>query len=360
MHKTIVVQPEIPKYRLPFFDSVSKIKNIDLEVYYSKGHLGELTKEVNKSWAKKLSHVYTFSNKLYWQSEITKIKLKPNDILILSGNPRYISTLYLFFKAKLCRARVIWWGHYWSSTSKMWTQKLRLLPMYFADGLLFYTDEESLRASKEYLLRNKCNVYALNNGLDISDIKELREEYKAESRPNECLFIGRITNKSKIKELIYAISRIKNDNILLHIIGDGINKFEYQTLAEELGISDKLVWHGAITDEAKIAVIANRCRFFIYAGEVGLSIVHALAYNLPVVVHDNIKKHMPEISAFKNNYNGVQFKYDDVASMAETISQLLNDECKLNRLSLGTHVVGDSYTTDDMSHRFEKLIESVR
>ena len=42
-------------------------------------------------------------------------------------------------------------------------------------------------------------------------------------------------------------------------------------------------------------------RIFVYPGEVGLSLIHAMAYGLPCLVHSDRLKHMPEISISKGN-----------------------------------------------------------
>ena len=358
MNKIVIVQPEIPKYRLAFFNNISNYDCSELKVYYSKGNLGELTNSVSENWASRIGILINFNVGISWQQGAIGIKLNRDDILVLSGNPRVISTLILLFRAKLLKVKVIWWGHYWSSTSKKWRQSLRLLPMILANALLFYTDveAEAMRNRKLWCFKNK-NISALNNGLDVTTINKFKFPYESASRNKECLFIGRLTEKSKITDLIYALSYINDKNIVVNVIGEGNDRGKLEILAKHLNVDKNFIWHGAVTDESKIANIANRCRLFVYPGSVGLSLIHAFAYGLPAILHNNITCHMPEVSAFEHNYNGHSFEYNDVASLAKTLNETINDDIKLNLLSKGTHVVGDSYTTDDMAIRFKELVK---
>lgn len=138
----LFVQPSLLKYRLDFFDKIYLMLGRSLKVYYSEGNLGALSIEVERQWSYRLQPVKSFLNFFFWQVGVFKIIIKKNDIIVLSGNPRYISTLILMIKAKLIGAKIVWWGHYWSSTSRRWRQILRFIPMMFADAILFYTDDE--------------------------------------------------------------------------------------------------------------------------------------------------------------------------------------------------------------------------
>ena len=87
-----------------------------------------------------------------WQNNLLQCKIKKNDIVVISGNPRYISSIIFILKVKFFGGKVAWWSHYRSSTSKTWRMSLRLRLMQIANGIVFYTEEEV----NEYLSkRNK-------------------------------------------------------------------------------------------------------------------------------------------------------------------------------------------------------------
>ena len=71
-----------------------------------------------------------------------------------------------------------------------------------------------------------------------------------------------------------------------------------------------------MAEEPDIAQIANRCRLFVYPGGVGLSLIHAMAYGLPSIIHDDRWRHMPEIAAFQDGRTGRTFEREDPGSLA--------------------------------------------
>ena len=62
-----------------------------------------------------------------------------------------------------------------------------------------------------------------------------------------------------------------------------------------------------LSNEEEISKLYNFCRCFVYPGEVGLSIIHAMSYGLPAIIHNNINHHNPEHAAFTNEVNGLVF-----------------------------------------------------
>jgi len=295
---------------------------------------------------------------LLWQSGVAGLPIKQGDIVVLSGNPRQVSTLVLLVRARLRAARVVWWGHHWSSTSRRWRQILRYVPMALADAILFYTDAEVDAFQSDAVLRGRARyVTALNNGIDIRPIEQLRCPYSAAQRNSALLFIGRLTEKARLDLGLEALALLGAAAPVLHVIGDGEQRAELQARARDLGLDDRIVWHGAVTDEARITEVANHCRAFLYPGEVGLSLIHAMAYRLPAIVHDRPRLHMPEIAAFRDGATGLSFAHGDAHALAQTIEKLLSDAYQLNSFSAATaDIVGPSFTTEDMANRFAALV----
>lgn len=136
---------------------------------------------------------------------------------------------------------------------------------------------------------------------------------------------------------------------------------DLQSRARDLGLDLQIVWHGALTDEVRIAEVANRCRAFLYPGEVGLSLIHAMAYTLPSILHNQRRFHMPEIAAFRDGITGLSFAHDDADALAATIKEMVADNDRLDNFAeAASRVVGPSFTTENMADRFAVLIERLR
>ena len=364
MRKIIFIQPALPRYRIDFFNRLSKRYGENLEVYYSdSSSLKILAQSLTKSWAIKVGCIkkLPWIGHVEWQEGVIRIQIHKEDIIVLSGNPRNLSTIALFLKAKMKGANVVWWGHYWSSTSKRWRQILRFIPMSYADALLFYTDNEVKLFNNDPIAPNKKQIVtALNNGIDITQIIHLRDPYNAATRQNALLFIGRLTKKSRLDIAISAMYRNSGNAPILHVIGSGPEEDKLKSLTHELGLTNSVIWHGPLINEEDISIIANQCKAFIYPGDVGLSLIHMMAYGLPAILHDQEKHHMPEIAAFDNKETGVTFKFDNISSLAFIIQNLLASQTELNSMSNSCiEKTSNSFNTENMAIRFINLIDKI-
>lgn len=360
--RILIIQPALPSYRVPFFVRLNELFGARLLVFASP-HLELATlnrNEIEAPWMHALAPMKRFWPGLEWQPGALRVAIGRGDILVLSGQPRTLSTLALILKAKFVGARIIWWGHYWTATSKPWRAIIRMAITRLADAILFYTDQEVKEYSTRYEASNHKLIKGLNNGIEVKDIKALREPYSFDKRPRDLLFVGRITPKAELGLMLKALSHQLCSDTTLDVIGDGEELAMLRDEANRLGISDRIVWHGATTDEARIAEIANSCKAFVYPGAVGLSLVHALSYGLPAIVHDNRWQQMPEIAALRPGENGITFKQGSVVALAEATANLLARSEELAEMSARSVLTTEhSFNAADMTQRFIAMIDEL-
>jgi len=356
--KIVIVQPEIPVYRLDFFEQLRSRLGDRLTVYASHGSLGALTEtHCAEPWLKILGNTFKYREKLYWQRGAATIPIGRGDIVILSGAPRYLSNWWLFLRARALGARIVWWGHYRSSTSSGVGVWLRRTLMRLADHVLFYTDREVNQFFRDGGELERKQVSALNNGLALNQIAAYRQLYDPAQRGLNLLFIGRLTPKSRLNLLLSTLARPELAQVCLHVVGDGPERAYLQALANTLRIESQLVWHGAITNEHQIATVANQCSLFVYPGSVGLSLIHAMGYGLPAVIHSSADQHMPEFAAFEEYETGCTFEMDDTESLTQALNTALADSTRLTKWSTSALIrVSQTFNTSDMALRFERMV----
>lgn len=362
LRRTILhVQPRLPVYRMDFFERLARHYGGALKVMFSPGTQWTLTNPIDRSWAQPIGEIRALPGGFLWQKGGAFVPLAKGDIVVLSGNPRQLSALVLLMRARLAGTRIIWWSHYWSASSRRWRQALRSGPMSMADAILFYTDDEVARYRATVSgARDHRPVAALNNGLDLATIRPLRTAYHAATRDNALLFIGRLMLKSRLGLGLEALARLGEAAPVLHVIGDGEDAPVLRARTVALGLADKVVWHGKMTEEPEIAAITNRCRAFLYPGEVGLSLIHAMAYGLPAILHDNLCQHMPEIAAFRDGETGLTFDQNDAGDLSRAIAEALADPDRLDGWSAQiATIVGPGFSTEDMARRFIALVDDM-
>lgn len=355
----IVIQPALPAYRIDFFKRLAEYSGDSFHLYYSTAALGILTdKQDREEWSTEIGRIRSLLPGMEWQHGALGVPIHRGDIVVISGAPRCISNLALLVRARWVGAKTVWWGHYWSATSKKHRFLLRLLLMKLAHGLLFYTDEEVATYRNSYGKNDTRPVSALNNGLNIDPIKALRAPYDPAVRGNTLLFIGRLTEKANLALLLRALAQPALATAKLHVIGGGEKEGGYKRLAVQLDIEDRVVWHGGTTNEQDIAHVANQCALFVYPGAVGLSLIHAMAYGLPAIVHNRRSEHMPEISAFKENITGNVFERANANSLAASLGTMLNEKTKLEFFSRSSVARVDSkFSTKTMSERLISIVK---
>lgn len=354
-----IIQPTVPSYRFGLFNRLACKLGPSFSVHASPGKLGVLTERTSRfAWERPLGPMRRLLPGLEWQPGALSIPIARGDVVVVSGAPRCLSNMALLLKARWKGARTIWWGHYWSSTSRPWRAGLRMVLMRLAGAILFYTDREV----GEYLATRRNNhkpISALNNGIETDEIVRLREPYDPTLRPRDLLLIGRLTEKAEVGLLLEALATSGCAGITLDVVGGGEEEQSLRRHAGELGLDGRIEWHGGTTDEPRIAAIANRCRLFVYPGSVGLSLIHAFAYGLPAIVHDGRWRQGPEIAALSAGENGVAFREGNAESLAQTIRTLLDDPPGMKRMSTDAiALVGRTFNTKDMADRFYELIRA--
>ncbi|EKO3487351.1 glycosyltransferase [Vibrio fluvialis] len=354
--KLIFIQPVLASYRHPFFEELQKKFNVTV-IYSKKDFLNVESVEVEQAVYTRinLNGFVSVFNKIFWQKGVKFSFFNKDDIVVVSGNPRVINHMFLIIYLRIRGIKVLWWGQGWTANSRGLLSKIRHKMMNLANGILVYTEKEA-----KQLIVSKP-IAGLNNGLDLNSIIDLKYLKQAKVTNPESLnlfFIGRLTEKSKIKDIVEVILNINMD-VTLSIIGDYTKfKMDFPELYKDSTIQRKVCWYGAIYDENKIASIASNCDYFIYGGAVGLSLIHAFSYYLPAIVHDQEQGHMPEYAAFVNSYNGFSFKKDDFEDLSRLLISLGgidNSQLKIN----ARNTVLKSFNTHDMADRCQALINKI-
>ncbi|HEV7715602.1 MAG TPA: glycosyltransferase family 4 protein, partial [Steroidobacteraceae bacterium] len=128
-------------------------------------------------------------------------------------------------------------------------------------------------------------------------------------------------------------------------------------LATRLGVSDHVLWLGSLYDEDQLAPWFLSARCFVYPGPVGLSLIQALAYGLPVITHDNPREHNPEIAALEEGVTGMTFPRGDARALAECVATICGDDPLRERMGrAGRRVVNEKYSMKGMVLRFAQSV----
>ena len=135
---------------------------------------------------------------------------------------------------------------------------------------------------------------------------------------------------------------------------------EWKKMSKNMGLASSVTWTGELRGQDKLAPWFLSADLFVYPGRIGLSIVHAFAYALPVVLNGNKHNHGPEYVLFEPGINGYVFEEDNAEDMANVIEQALGDDARDQMGLCGQSIVFDNYTMKKMCSRFADAIEAAR
>jgi len=374
--KVLVVQPTVPHYRAAFFRGVADRLDGQLFIQASAKIPGgpdsvpsRTLPNVNCDLDRGLIAFRT--NTLYWQKGLSLKGFGLGDVLFVAGNPRFLNIFPLIVRARLKGIGVIIQGHGWSSSSRALSARIRHALWRLGDVLFLYTDEERTQFIENGFAPDR--VFAANNTIGTDDIKQALAEwpmerltgFKQEQGLGQdaplLLFCGRLTAKAELHVLFDALTKLRHivPQVRLAIVGKGPLESVLRGQAIQLGLEKTVIWLGEIHDERQLAPWFLTARLFVYPGAIGLSLLHAFNYGLPVVTHDQMRQHNPEIAALKPGINGAVYPRDNAEALADCLQHLLSSEKVVKAMGAAAlHTVQTRFSTEMMVDRFIEAVQT--
>ncbi len=286
MKNVLIIQNELPDYRKFLWNGLRKAFNL----YLADVGANQLILPDGSTVA---FNDYVFKNHL--------------DCLVLNAGIRDIFKAIRYVR-KYRPSTVLGWTQFVGRNKSFLSRTIKsFYLMAFFDKVLLYYDHEKKLIPFASLQKKSLG---LNN--TIADWN-----YSAHSTidPRSILFIGRYTEKSKLSLLLESALEI--NGIEIHIIGAEVNELpdKYQ--------KNNFYFHGKIDDLMRIQEVAASCAYFVYPGDVGLSIVHAVKLGLIPVMHADLDAHMPEGRAVAQTFPIVYFQNNDRQSLSSILTLML-------------------------------------
>ena len=364
-----IVQPLIPEYRVPFFQALLENTQHRVRIFASRTlpNAQDIKTASLSSPYVYLEHpsIGLFNNKLLWQKGmLLERSLTAGDVLVLCGNARLLSNYPLIWQARKRHVATVWWGIGAMPGQNRLNYYIRRRLMRWTDVVLLYTEKEK----KEFMRMGfpPDRLFAINNAIDQTPIREATQKWSAtrlRSFQEEhgihdkqlFLFCGRLAVKARVDLAIEALALLKeaNKHCLLILIGDGEERDRLRDLAEKLGVMDSIRWLGALYEQEVMAPWFLSAKVFVYPGYIGLSIMHAMGYGLPVITHDNMDNQSPEVAALRNGENGILFKENSSKDLARRMMELISNESLRMPMSAQALVTAqEEFTLPQMVKRF--------
>lgn len=150
-------------------------------------------------------------------------------------------------------------------------------------------------------------------------------DYSADLTPrdaNRLVFVGRLTTEKQIDVVLRALTRLDPAlDVTLDIVGNGDQRKSLEQLAAQLGLTDRVRFHGHTTDAELRALLTHATAFVIasIAELQSIATMEAMASGLPVVAADAVA--LPHL--VHDGENGYLFTPGDVDDLAAKLTTVL-------------------------------------
>ncbi|MFL0410345.1 glycosyltransferase [Microbacterium paludicola] len=180
-----------------------------------------------------------------------------------------------------------------------------------------------------------------------------RTQYTPDLGPrteNRIVFVGRITAEKQVDVILRAVAKLDPAlDAKLDLVGQGDQEPALQQLAEDLGIKDRVSFHGRSSDEHLRATLTKGAVFAIasIAELQSIATMEAMASGLPIVAADAVA--LPHL--VHEGENGYLFAPGDSDELAAKLTKVLTaspeDRLRMQQASLDGVLVHDINRTLD-------------
>jgi Glycosyltransferase len=372
--RVAIVTNIMPPYRADFYRRILASKDFECHVFCQKAVPGADVGTAAHLFPGRVTVVNAVSvanERIAWQT-LPHAKIRANfDMCFIYGNPRVVSGVLLSWVLRALGMPVVIWGQAHTAGASRISERIRLAWWRGFPNLFVYTDDEV------HYLRDRGFAHQLiigmNNGLDQamldSAAAKWTDAHLVEWRSREglgqnliLLSCARLVGKNQFDLMIDALPALLevHPTLIWCVVGNGPEQEQIENRAKKRGVARAILWKGPLYDEDDLAPWFMSSEVLVHPGAVGLTLLHAFGYGLPVVTHDDRSQQMPEIAALREGTNGVLFRRGDVRSLVESLLGILRAPAVRSHLAEGAlRTAREEFNTAVMAQRFSEIVRAV-
>lgn len=307
---------------------------------------------------------------LRWQPEALRYVLhyRP-DVIIALGSPYSLTAWVLCMIGKVMGIPVLLWTHGVLERERGPRWWVRAVFYRLAHALVLYGDyakeillERGYRSDRLHVVYNSLD-YDTQSHIDAEISHEAREFFRMAMgvgvEERLVVFTGRLQAVKRLDLLLEAVGILKTRGKVVHValVGHGAEREALAKLAEQLDVAPLIHFLGESYDERYLGLILGAGDLCVIPSGAGLSVMHALAFGTPVLLHDNLSKHFPEWEAVQDGITGIFYRYGDVCDLALKMErQLFPTPAKARMTSACRTVIRERYNPHAQVDRFVRAV----
>ncbi len=204
--------------------------------------------------------------------------------------------------------------------------------------------------------KNKVSAKVIYGPLCVDYIPE-KESKKANKN---IISIGRLSPEKGFQDLISVFSKIyeKDNECILHIIGDGVEKSLIEEKIKKFGLNDNVKLYG-YRDKQFIRDKLSEMSLYLmtsYEESFGLVLLEASAFGIPSIAFDCAEGATEIIN---NNVDGYLIKNRNKEKMAEKSLELLENKNKLANFGHNARIKSLEYSYENVKEKWLNIISKI-
>lgn len=229
---------------------------------------------------------------------------------------------------------------------------------------VWIVSEGSESALRRVGFRGNCRV--MENGVDF--VKGAAEKEKCDALKKKLgipentvvfSFVGRMQWYKNIRLILDALAIVKRNGLDFRflMVGDGYDKPEMEKYADELGITDKVVFTGSVNDRDELRVYYSATDLFLFLSTfdtAAIVVKEAAACNTPVLFAEG----SDSAYGVEDGFNG-WFTKEEPHDMARKLIDICSNPENIKKVgenAASTLYVPWSASVDNAYHRYKELL----
>ncbi len=365
MHRVLIVQEYVPRYRVPFFEALRATAfeaGIQVDVAASRpgGHLASRADAASPDWILPFDNrELSLGGRRIVLGGATKL-WAGYDLVVLEQARRNPDVYRLLLPRRKRGPRIALWGHgrdYTFDAGPLSARVMRLLTSraswffgYTSRGVEYVT-ERGFDPARTTVVQNSVDTSTLKNLSEAVSPAELRAfAERHDLRGKTALFLGGLDASKRLPFLLEAAvaAHARTPDFRLLIGGAGAQE---QLVTDFTAGRHWARYLGRIDGAAK-AVAMKSAQLLAMPGRVGLAIVDGFATGLPIVT-TSWPWHAPEFEYLQQGVNGMVTE-DTVPAYTEELVGLLGDPGRLAAMRKSCVEASGVYTVAAMAANFTR------
>ncbi|MDE6731588.1 MAG: glycosyltransferase [Oscillospiraceae bacterium] len=189
---------------------------------------------------------------------------------------------------------------------------------------------------------------------DADDARELRHYYGVPDDTTLFLFVGRLVWYKGIRLILDALRKLaaKGQKFNMMFVGDGLDRKEIEDYAEELGLTDRCIFTGAVSDREDLRVHYTAGELFLFPSEYdtnGIVVREAAACGVASMLIRN----SCAAEGIVDGRTGILTEAD-VEAVARTMEFAIANRAKLREI--GENAMNEVYVSweDSINHAYDR------